>query len=768
VLSRHAHSMLFIVNKVPSEEEISHESIRELVVEMAEEQQLHIDIRKQVLLFDPLKKYMNTNDSEDVIQFILSVKPILASEALFKTSLSDRDHEFLRTIAGWVSDNVSLYMHTGYYEKVKTEIDFLLVLDIINHPVIIRAKLEAQEAIIVSCKDWFTVVMENKSDYSPEARARLRYYLKSLEGAQCLDSVLDSAQVEVTVNSLYERATSSVESEESNFQKRENESLLSELHELLQGKNQSFRSVITRICDRNPESILSLKNSYNLYDLLAFFQDSTAHTPTADNQHLRKMEQFFAKIDRLMDLRACDKCFIYGDQHDLETIKRSCSDKVLDIAMQVVRQARGSLLESKFQSCMAKFKAAEIEMVRNQYNTLYGARLSFSDITQKENGNWSYSFLYSGTFLNEVKSLFQVIRACDQDFYNDKCHVLNEYLHSVHIKAVHRKATAVADEIKAMLEKFRDQTVSEMDNNAKDIVEERLVQMDELLHMYPNYKDSWTFFDNFRDEEFAIKMKTRAVEKEKETFDEIRHLASLRLQNQREGAKSEEEQFSTCLSKLEQSSISLSQIKCELLSRKPFSIAEIDQLTEAGFAPELIGEITRLMRQISITDRVRPSPIFETCQEKLTAALDLLYERSVDSHGRVLAVKIEQALRKFEMTISESFPTTADSISRGDLDLKSKLESDNDDYSRPLKQLMHHLESQTSRSSSTSADSSILLKQQASLSSSAESSILLQQASLSTLVEEMPSPSSTPSQTPRTPTQEASMFTQKDEDKKYR
>lgn len=258
--------------------------------------------------------------------------------------------------------------------------------------------------------------------------------------------------------------------------------------------------------------------------------------------------------------------------------------------------------------------------------------------------------------------------------------------------ALQRKATAVADDIKAMLEKFRDQTVSEMDNHAKDIVAERLVLMDELLKMYPNYKESWTFFKDFRGEECAIKMETRAVEKEKETFEEIRHLASLRLQNQREGAKSEEEQFSTCLSKLEQSSISLSQVKCELLSRKPFSIAEIDQLKEAGFAPELIGEITRLMRQISITDRVRPSPIFETCQEKLTAALDLLYERSVDSHGRVLAGKIQQALRKFETTISESLPTMAGSISRGDLNLKSKLESENDDYSNPLKQLMHHLE----------------------------------------------------------------------------
>jgi hypothetical protein len=339
VLSEHAQSMLFIVNKVQSGEEMSHDTIRELVVEWAKEQQLHIDIRKQVLLFDPLKKYMNTNDSKDVIWSILSVKPILASGALFKTSLSDRDHEFLRTIADSVSDNVSLYMDTGEYEKVKREIDFLFVLDIINHPVVARAKLEAQEAIIDSCKDWFTVVMENKSDYCPEARARLRYYLQSLEGARCLDSVLDSAQVEVTVNSLYERATSSVQFEESNFQKRENESLLSELNELLQGKNQSFRAVITRICDRNPESILSLKNSNNLYDLLAFFQDPTAHTPTADNQHLRKMEQFFVKIDRLMELRACEKCFIYGDQHDLETIKRSCSDKVLDIAMQVVRQA---------------------------------------------------------------------------------------------------------------------------------------------------------------------------------------------------------------------------------------------------------------------------------------------------------------------------------------------------------------------------------------------------------------------------------------------
>ena len=258
--------------------------------------------------------------------------------------------------------------------------------------------------------------------------------------------------------------------------------------------------------------------------------------------------------------------------------------------------------------------------------------------------------------------------------------------------ALQRKATAVADDIKAMLKKFRDQTVSEMDNHAQDIVDKRLELMDELLYMYPNYKDSWTFFDHFRDEECAIGMKTRVVEKEKETFEEIRHLASLRIHGLVAEAKSEEEQFSTCLSKLEQSSINLSQVNCKNLSRKPFSIAEIDQLKEAGFAPELIGEITRLMRKISITDRVRPSQIFETCQEKLTAALDLLYERSVDSHGRVLAGKIEQALRKFETTISESLPTMAGSISRGDLDLKSKLESDNDDYSHPLKQLMRHFE----------------------------------------------------------------------------
>jgi hypothetical protein len=70
----------------------------------------------------------------------------------------------------------------------------------------------------------------------------------------------------------------------------------------------------------------------------------------------------------------------------------------------------------------------------------------------------------------------------------------------------------------------------------------------------------------------------------------------------------------------------------------------------------------------------------------------LLQEKRIN---RKLLFSLKLGVRGFDILKSLArceHASMAGSISRGDFDLKGKLKSDNDDYSHPLKQLMHHLE----------------------------------------------------------------------------
>jgi hypothetical protein len=253
--------MLFIVTKVPPDDQFSHDTIRETVEELAREQGVSIDMAKQILLFDPLKKHQNSDDAQDIIKSILSAKAIIGSQNLFNASLSSRDDQLLRKIADVASDYILRHMDSGQYDEVKRQLDLLGILEIIDHQVITRTKVKAQDSIIHSAQQWMSILNENASNYSPQGRATLRHYLKRFEEARCLDIVLEISQFPKG----YERATDLIKREESNYQKRENEGLQIELHELLQSKNSmqsgshsygmSFRSDLQEFCDSNPDVV---------------------------------------------------------------------------------------------------------------------------------------------------------------------------------------------------------------------------------------------------------------------------------------------------------------------------------------------------------------------------------------------------------------------------------------------------------------------------------------------------------------------------------
>ena len=266
-LSDHASSMLFVVTKVPPDDQFSHDTIRETVEEQAREQGVSIDMAKQILLFDPLKKHQNSDDAQDIIKSILSVKAIIGSKNLFNISLSSRDDQLLRRIADVASDSILRHMDSGQYDEVKRQLDLLGILEIIDHPVITRGKADAQETVIHCAQEWISVLNENASNYSPQGRATLRYYLKRFEEAHCLDIVLEISQFQ----NGYERATDFIKRGESNYQKRENEELQIELSDLLQSNNRSFQSVLKEFCDNNPDVVEKnfLRRSCTLDDLLS-------------------------------------------------------------------------------------------------------------------------------------------------------------------------------------------------------------------------------------------------------------------------------------------------------------------------------------------------------------------------------------------------------------------------------------------------------------------------------------------------------------------
>jgi energy-coupling factor transporter ATP-binding protein EcfA2 len=266
-LSDHASSMLFIVTKVPPDDQFSHDTIRETVEEQAREQGVSIDMAKQILLFDPLKKHQNSEDAQDIIKSILSVKAIIGSKTLFNVSLSSRDDQLLRKIADVASDSILRHMDSGQYDEVKRQLDLLGILEIIDHPVITRGKADVQETVIHCAQEWISILKENASNYSPQGRATLRYYLKRFEEAHCLDIVLEISQFQ----NGYERATDFIKRGESNYQKRENEELQIELSDLLQSNNRSFQSVLKEFCDNNPDVVekIFLRRSCTLDDLLS-------------------------------------------------------------------------------------------------------------------------------------------------------------------------------------------------------------------------------------------------------------------------------------------------------------------------------------------------------------------------------------------------------------------------------------------------------------------------------------------------------------------
>jgi hypothetical protein len=259
--------MLFIVTKVPPDDQFSHETIRETVEEQAREQGVAIDMAKQILLFDPLKKHQNSDDAQDIIKSILSVKAIIGSKPLFNVSLSSRDDQLLRRIADVASDSILRHMDSGQYDEVKRQLDLLGILEIIDHPVITRGKADAQETVIHCAQEWISILNENASNYSPQGRATLRYYLKRFEEAHCLDIVLESSQFQ----NGYERATDFIKRGESNYQKRENDELQIQLSDLLQSNNRSFQSVLKEFCDNNPDVVekISLRRNCTLEDLLS-------------------------------------------------------------------------------------------------------------------------------------------------------------------------------------------------------------------------------------------------------------------------------------------------------------------------------------------------------------------------------------------------------------------------------------------------------------------------------------------------------------------
>ena len=285
-LADHASSMLFIVTKVPPDDQFSHDTIREMVAEQASEQGVHIVIDKQILLFDPLKKHQNTDSVQDIIKSILSLKPMCGSKPHFKVALSSRDDQLLQKISDVASDNMLRYMHNGQHDEVKRQLDLLGILDIIDHPVITRAKAAAKETINRFAQEWRSELNENASNYSPEGRATLRYYLKRFEAARCLDSVLKSAQFQEG----YDLVQDAIKREEYNYQHRENGDLLSELDEILQGKNRNFRTFLQEFCDSNSDVVekIFLRRNCTVDDLMSVLLGETL--PSSESvPHRRKL-----------------------------------------------------------------------------------------------------------------------------------------------------------------------------------------------------------------------------------------------------------------------------------------------------------------------------------------------------------------------------------------------------------------------------------------------------------------------------------------------
>jgi hypothetical protein len=70
----------------------------------------------------------------------------------------------------------------------------------------------------------------------------------------------------------------------------------------------------------------------------------------------QKIACFFEKIDQLIALREPKVKFIYGDQHDLKMLKTECATQVVDIAMQLILQAKASAVADNIKGMQDKFQ----------------------------------------------------------------------------------------------------------------------------------------------------------------------------------------------------------------------------------------------------------------------------------------------------------------------------------------------------------------------------------------------------------------------------
>ena len=403
---------------------------------------------------------------------------------------------------------------------------------------------------------------------------------------------------------------------------------------------------------------------------------------------LLRVAEFFAKIDRMIAYREPGLAFIFGDQLDLKDFRQRCCDKVLEIARAVLRQARASHLESKFASCMEKFKAEERQVIETHLDRLSGIPMTLSSV-MKQGQQACY---FPATLLKEARMLFQLIKACDDKLFQDKAQIFEEYLRLVYNLAVEQKARSVERQVTEMLEQFKRHAESKMDDDCAGIASGRLKLKDELCKMIPQYRLVWNFLREKKEFDQVQEVERALREHETKTLDHLQQCAALELKKHDAEARSLEEQFSACLLKLEQKSSSFSEAECEFLSQKPFSIEEIGGLKDAGLSRELVDEPMSLLRQIKRKDHLLAEPIFRTCENRLSGTLYHLYNKSVDAHGGFLAASIERELHSFFTTISDDMSTWAAAISDGGLDLESKLRADKPKHASAWKQLIHHRE----------------------------------------------------------------------------
>jgi len=247
-----------------------------------------------------------------------------------------------------------------------------------------------------------------------------------------------------------------------------------------------------------------------------------------DSAQLEAVQTFFEKIDRLIALREPGVMFIYGDQHDLKMFKTKCAAKMVDLAMQVIRISQ---LERNFRFFREKLEGEVLpKVVEDHYDSLYTTPISLSDIMGKTQQGRAF---FSDALLKEAQSLFLGLEECDKQLHTEKLHTLDQVLEHTGKLAIERKTSAVADNIKAMQEKFKEKILANMDALAEGIHGSSLKLQDALRTEDPKYARAWIFFDDF-DSKFGVEKvfetKKSLSEREKEMFEHLRREASLAIE----------------------------------------------------------------------------------------------------------------------------------------------------------------------------------------------------------------------------------------------